>query len=139
MPLEGISNPGPLIPNQHLAEAHTLGAFESKVEQNEMIKKTNDEDESGKNSQEDDNEDQDNQDNLYKEELEGATNLYRNLDEGASDKSIGYTLKFNRYTELVELVDLKTGDLIQAISPKDLIDLVSKLRYRSGLFVDNKA
>lgn len=140
MPLEGISNPPKLIPHTQLTEAERLGAFDSRVEQNEKIKKTNDEEESKKRSQEEELEFdfEDDQGNAYQQELSKAADLLATKDVDTPGHTVEYTIKFNKYTELVELIDIKTGKMIQAISPRDLIDLISRLRYTSGLFVDSE-
>ncbi|MGD9579819.1 MAG: flagellar protein FlaG [Vampirovibrionia bacterium] len=134
MPLEGISSPGPLIPNQHLAEAQSLGAFNSRVEQNARIKEA---DEEADRKYDEEQEDQEKQQKAYDEELSATANFLNNLSD-SEDKSIEYTLKFNKYTELVEVVDLNTGALIQSVPANVLIDLISDLKYSSGLFVDNE-
>lgn len=134
MPLEGISNPGPLIPNAHLTEAQSLGAFQSRVEQNERLKETDDD---GESSVQYNEEEANDEQNAYEEELSSAAEILNNLSEKGG-KGIEYTLKFNKYTELVEFVDLNTGNLIQSVPANALIDLISDLKYSSGLFVDNE-
>ena len=134
MPLEGISNPGPLIPNAKLAETHSISAFQNRVEHNERIKETDDDGEPAAQYKEDES---DEEEKAYEEDLSGVATALSNLS-GEKVKNIEYTLKFNKYTELVELVDLNTGNLIQSVPANALIDLISDLQYSSGLFVDNE-
>ena len=133
MPLEGISSPGPLIPNNQIAEAAALGAFDSKVENSAPLKKT-DEDETSAN-------DQNLEENENNENNPAAADTKENLLPEILTKekrNLNYTLNFNKYTELVELIDIKTGKVINKISPNDLIELISELKYTSVIFVDNE-
>ena len=134
MPLDGISNPGPLIPNAKLTETHSISAFQNRVEQNERIKETDDDGEPAAQYKE---EESDQEEKAYEEDLSSVATALSNLS-GEKVKNIEYTLKFNKYTELVELVDLNTGNLIQSVPANALIDLISDLQYSSGLFVDNE-
>ena len=138
MPLEGLTPAGQLIPKNQLAEAQNLGAFEMKVETNEMIKRTSDEDGANKHAGSGAG-DEENQEQAFVEELsETAEQMLSQKTEKILDINIQYTLSFNKYTELVELIDLKNGDVLQAVPPGVLIGMVSDLKYSSGLFVDNE-
>ncbi len=138
MPLEGLTPAGQLIPKNQLAEAQNLGAFEAKVETNEMLKKVSDEDGANKHPGAG-GEEEENQETAFVEELsEMAEQMLTKEDEELPSKNIEYTLKFNQYTELVELIDLKTGNMVQAVPPSVLIGMVSDLKFTSGVFVDNE-
>ena len=53
-------------------------------------------------------------------------------------KTKKYKVSFNQSLELVELIDRETGDIIETISPNDLLSLVSKSKAASGILVDRK-
>lgn len=141
MPLEGISSSGPLIPANQLAEAAALGAFQTRVENSAPIKKPED----NKEAKKEDNNEEEAADNTatghYTEDStseETLSDLQHDVELPKKSK-IGYTIKFNKYTELVELIDLKSGIIVHTIPPNDLIALISELKITSGMFVDNKA
>jgi uncharacterized FlaG/YvyC family protein len=137
MPLEGVNPAGRLIPETQKTEAAKLGAFDSRVEENERIKPLKDEDKEKKDQQE--REEQEYPEYELSEELQEKTQSHSPavLPEKI-DKSISYTIRFNKYTELVELVDIDTGRIIQTIPPQDLIELITELKYTSGLFFDSE-
>ena len=49
-----------------------------------------------------------------------------------------YKVTFNKYTDMVELVDNKTGVIVEKISPDDLLGLISKAQKSSGILVDKE-
>lgn len=49
-----------------------------------------------------------------------------------------YRVKFNSNTEMVEFIDKKTGNVIENMSPRDLLGLVSKSIKPSGFLVDKE-
>jgi uncharacterized FlaG/YvyC family protein len=49
-----------------------------------------------------------------------------------------YRVKFNSSTDMVELIDQKTGLIIETISSNDLVNLISKSMGSSGVLVDEK-
>ncbi len=49
-----------------------------------------------------------------------------------------YRVKFNSLTDMVELVDVRTGLVIETISPDDLVNLISKSKEASGVLVDRQ-
>ncbi|EKE02024.1 MAG: hypothetical protein ACD_20C00435G0013 [uncultured bacterium] len=49
-----------------------------------------------------------------------------------------YKVKFNSLTDMVELVDQKTGTIVETISPDDLINLISKTVKPSGILIDRE-
>ncbi|MDD3013500.1 MAG: hypothetical protein PHC34_07350 [Candidatus Gastranaerophilales bacterium] len=49
-----------------------------------------------------------------------------------------YKVRFNQKTDMVELIDQKTGFILETISSIDLVNLVSKSNGSSGVFVDEK-
>ncbi|OGI03549.1 MAG: hypothetical protein A2Y25_09840 [Candidatus Melainabacteria bacterium GWF2_37_15] len=88
-----------------------------------------------------------------KPDLEGKTeDQYKDLqgrdaDESGDEESEifqkqekikKYKVKFNSLTDMVELIDQKTGSIIETISPDDLINLISKTVKPSGILVDKE-
>jgi len=53
-----------------------------------------------------------------------------------SKNDVKYKVIYNNNKDLVELVDRGTGQIIETISPKDLMVLVSKSKTASGILVD---
>jgi len=49
-----------------------------------------------------------------------------------------YKVKFNSLTDMVELIDQKTGTVVETISPDDLVNLISKSMKPSGILVDKE-
>lgn len=49
-----------------------------------------------------------------------------------------YKVKFNSTTDMVELIDQKTGFILETISSNDLVNLISKSTGSSGVLVDEK-
>lgn len=49
-----------------------------------------------------------------------------------------YKVKFNQLTDMVELVDHKTGFVVETISPQELISLISRSKGSSGILVDRE-
>lgn len=137
VPLEGIQPSERFLPNNPLAEAKTAGGFEAKVE---SIREAGDDQASqGGYVLEEELEEQENQPEvpLSKEDMAQAVDAL-NMDGADIPVDFEYTIKFNKYTEQVELIKVDNGDLVQAISPEDLIKLISELRYRSGMFYDSE-
>jgi len=53
-----------------------------------------------------------------------------------SKKIKKFKVSFNQVNDMVELIDRETGKIIEAISPNDLLNLVSKSKTASGILVD---
>jgi uncharacterized FlaG/YvyC family protein len=134
MPLEGVNPAGRLIPESQKTEAAQLGAFQTRVEENARIKPLNEEDEK---NQPEEEEEQPSAIYETREEEDEETPMPKQA-EVLDEKAVSYTFRFNKYTELVELIDIATGKVIQTMLPQDLIELVSKLRYTSGVFIDSE-
>jgi hypothetical protein len=49
-----------------------------------------------------------------------------------------YKVKFNSFTDMVELIDKNTGVTVETITPEDLINLVAKSLNPSGILVDRE-
>jgi uncharacterized FlaG/YvyC family protein len=135
MPLEGISSSGRLIPESQSIDVTKQGSFESRVENSAPTKPIKDDEKSPEGDDEE----------LSYSDLEDSGDSYQSeqpseetFEENVKPNIANFTIKFNKFTEFVELIDIRTGRVIQSISPKDLITLVSELKYTSGLFVDNE-
>lgn len=84
-------------------------------------------------------EDDDNQ----HQNLEGRDTEENSQDDDSSvlenhEKIKKYKVKFNPLTDMVELIDQKTGIIIETIAPDDLVNLISKTIKPSGILVDRE-
>lgn len=55
-----------------------------------------------------------------------------------SQKRNKFKVSFNQSNDMVELIDRKSGNIIETISPNDLLHLVSKSKTASGILVDRR-
>jgi len=51
-------------------------------------------------------------------------------------KSVKYKVYFNQTNDLIEILDKNTGEVLETITPADLLALVSKSKTASGILVD---
>lgn len=49
-----------------------------------------------------------------------------------------YKVRLNKITDMVELIDHKTGLIVETIAPDDLIGLISKTKGSSGILIDKE-
>lgn len=49
-----------------------------------------------------------------------------------------FTVRFNPETEMVEMQDAATGEVLETLRPEVLVKLLSKSKAFSGIFVDRK-
>ncbi|MDD3149620.1 MAG: hypothetical protein PHV68_02205 [Candidatus Gastranaerophilales bacterium] len=49
-----------------------------------------------------------------------------------------YKVKFNNLTDMVELIDYTTDNIVETISPGDLLNIISNSKNLSGILVDRK-
>ena len=61
-----------------------------------------------------------------------------NKKQKKRDPNKKYTVKLNKKTQLIELIDIEQNKVIETILPNDLIKLVSKLNETSGILVNKK-
>lgn len=105
----------------------------------ETIKKT-EKSAKSKDSLQEDNED-------AERDLQGrdTRDIYENSKEdSATPQKKGknfkkYKVKFNSSNDMVELIDKQTGEIIETITPDDLIGLISSSINPAGILVDRKA
>ena len=143
MPLDGLSfsNAGMYkIPNP--MEVAMLAEQSSQAQAEVAIKKTEKGEHLKNNAQERNLEDKTNAEGRYTDDNE---NNQENNDQntGSSDRedeinTLKYRVSFNQSTDSVELVDRLTGNIVETISPKDLINLISKSKNASGILVDKQ-
>lgn len=136
MPLDGLSFSSsaffrPITPAEVALQVEKIAQNQAetvikKTEEGEKIKSDseNDEDESSKNSEGRNTEDESEDDN---------SNIFL-----SQEKIKKYKVKFNSLTDMVELIDQKTGSVIETISPNDLMNLLSKSAKPSGILVDRE-
>ncbi len=55
-----------------------------------------------------------------------------------SKKTKKFKVSFNQSNDMVELIDRKTGKIIETISPNELLNLISKSKTASGILVDRR-
>ena len=135
MPIDGVSfsNSGFNINNPSevnvQAEALASKEAEKKVKETEKSDKPEEDDEEA----ERDLQGRDTQDGENEEEENDPEKL-KNLIEQKKK----FLVKFNASTELIEMQDAITGEVIETLTPEDLINLLSKSKAFSGVFVDRK-
>ena len=60
------------------------------------------------------------------------------IDEGEGPIELSYTLKFNHETKMIEMINVKTDELIEAVHPDELLKVLYKAKNFSGMFVDRE-
>lgn len=136
MPYDGISftdSGFKIIPP---SEMNIQAEMAAKTHAQTFIKKL---DESHKVNPDSKNKKDPNQQQHSKKEEKDSENFYdENLPEIINKSKIvkKFKVSFNQSNDMVELVDRETGAIIETISPKDLITLVSKSKTASGILVD---
>ncbi len=71
-----------------------------------------------------------------KDEEDEAQNNADDYQQNNPNKK--FTVKLNKKTQLIELIDLEQNKVIETILPNDLIKLVSRLNETSGILVNKK-
>lgn len=141
MPLDGLSfsNSGMYkIPNpmeaallvEQSAQAQAEVAIK-KTEKGEKLKNQTseenlDEETNAEGRYTDDNDNNDSNQNMESSDSETHVNMLK------------YRVSYNQATDSVELIDRKTGYMVESISPKDIMGLISKSKGASGILVDKQ-
>jgi|GEM_PF-2227766 len=138
MPLDGLSfsNSGmykltvPTEVNDQVKQISEVQAQTviKKPEESEKLKSELESDKDQHKDLEGRNTDEDTREGQENAEAEDESYLYKNK----------YKVKFNQTTDMVELVDQNTGSVVETISSKDLVNLMSKSKGPSGILVDEK-
>ncbi len=131
MPIDGVSfsNSGFNItnPSEVNVQAENLAAKEAekKIKETEKSDKTEpDSDDSERDLQGRDTKDDSEENSGNKNELKGNNKKF--------------TVKFNSSTEMIEMQDAITGEVVETLTPEELLRLLSKSKAFSGVFVDRK-
>ena len=74
---------------------------------------------------------------LIEEEDEDQV-LQLTLEDEDSPVELEYTVKFNSSTKMIEMKNVKTGKMIEAVHPDELLKVLSKAKNLSGMFVDKE-
>ena len=64
--------------------------------------------------------------------------LQLTLEDENSPVELEYTIKFNSSTKMIEMKNVKTGKMIEAVHPDELLKVLSKAKNLSGMFVDKE-
>lgn len=136
MPIDGVSfsNSGFNITNPH--EVNVLAEGLSNKEAEKRIKEANKSDKAKSESEESEDKERDLQGRDTQDETENEED-YENIKH-LTEKNKKFLVKFNPSTEMIEMQDAKTGNIIETVTPEDLLKLLSKSKAFSGVFVDRK-
>ena len=72
------------------------------------------------------------------EEEDDEQILQLTLEDEDSPVELEYTVKFNSSTKMIEMKNVKTGKMIEAVHPDELLKVLSKAKNLSGMFVDKE-
>ena len=72
------------------------------------------------------------------EEEDDEQVLQLTLEDEDSPVELEYTVKFNSSTKMIEMKNVKTGKMIEAVHPDELLKVLSKAKNLSGMFVDKE-
>lgn len=135
MPIDGVSSQNTGFQHVSPTEVNVQAEASSKAEAQKQIKEANKSDETKEDSDE----------NSEDRDLEGRDSGDSESEEEASDKTAKFLqndkkfkVTFNSSSEMVEMVDIMTGKVVETIAPDDLINILSSSKAFSGLFVDRK-
>lgn len=140
MPIEGVSSQSSGFFQVNPTEMTVQTEATSKAEAQKKIKEPTKSDKTKSDSDEND------ENSEEKRDLQGRySDDSLEDDEESKEKAEKYlksnkkfNVKFNSSTEMVEMVDTNTGNIIETISPDDLINILSASKAFSGIFVDRK-
>ena len=60
------------------------------------------------------------------------------LGETEEETQLNYSIKFNKEKKVIEITNNSNSDIIETISPDELLDVLAKAKSISGIFVDRK-
>ena len=64
--------------------------------------------------------------------------LQLTIEEENSPVELEYTIKFNSQTKMIEMKNVKTGEMIETVHPEELLKVFVKAKNLSGMFVDKE-
>ena len=135
MPIEGVSFQNAGFHQINPTEVNVQTEAIAKSEAQKKIKEPNKSDKTKADSEENENQERDLQgrDSGDKE----SENNFENPENFLQD-SKKFKVKFNSSTEMVEMIDVSSGDVVETVSPEDLINILSNSKAFSGILVDRK-
>lgn len=133
MPIDGVSFQNSGFNIQNPTEVNIQAEQTAQKEAQRKIK----EPEKSDKAEADSEENEDNERDLQgRDSDEGCDDEENPQNEGKKEKK--FLVKFNQATEMVEMIDAKTGEVMETLNPDDLLKLLSKSKAFSGVFVDRK-
>jgi len=60
------------------------------------------------------------------------------LKEDDTDVELEYTLQFNSQSKMIEMKNVKTQDLIETVTPEELMKVLSKAKNIEGILIDKE-
>ena len=60
------------------------------------------------------------------------------MNEKEEETKLNYSIKFNKEKKVVEITNNSNSDVIETISPDELLNVLAKAKSISGIFVDRK-
>lgn len=137
MPFDGISFTDAAYKITLPSEKNIQAEMVSQTEAKTFVKKL---DESHKVQPDGKNKKNPQNQNQQKEQNDNEGSFDENTPEFVkkSQKIKKYKVSFNQSSDMVELVDRETGNIIETISPNDLLTLLSKSKTASGILVDRR-
>ena len=64
--------------------------------------------------------------------------LHLSTGEAGAPVELEYTIKFNSQTKMIEMKNVKTGEMIETVHPEELLKVLMKAKNLSGMFVDKE-
>ncbi len=135
MPIDGVSFQNAGFHQINPTEVNILAESSAKAEALKKIKEPNKSDKTKADSEENEDQEKDLQ-GRYSGDEESENN-FGNSESFLQDNK-RFKVKFNSSTEMVEMIDAASGDVLETIAPDDLINILSKSKAFSGIFVDRK-
>ena len=59
-------------------------------------------------------------------------------EEENSQVELEYTIKFNSQTKMIEMKNVKNGEMIETVHPEELLKVLVKAKNLSGMFIDKE-
>ncbi len=138
MPIEGVSFQNSGFQNVTPAEVADQAKDIAKQDSEKKIKEPEKSDETKPESDENEEENRD---------LQGRDTSDDDSEENEDDSEKikeflqnekKYSVKFNSSTEMVEMIDIASGNILETIAPEELINFFSNSKAFAGIFVDRK-